>query len=436
MKKLRLAAAITALISAPAFATNGYAPIGVGQSAKGIGGAGIAYPQDSLAGGINPAGMVHVGNRWDVGAEIFIPDRGFNVSGTPNQQNPVPGSWDGNGSGIGQTWFLIPEFGYNKMLSDDLSVGISVFGNGGLNTSYESFGHPFSFFNCQGPVGCGSEVGIDLIQLYIAPTVSYKVNERLSVGASLNLIAQSFEASGLWAFQGASRDGNKLTNNGHDNSYGASLRLGLMYEINDRVTLGATYQTKGWMTEFDDYAGLFADGGDFDIPQNYGIGIAIKATDRLDIAMDIMRIEYGSINAIGNSPNSLNPQGGVFLGSDDGPGFGWEDQTIFKIGAVYQYNSALALRAGYNYGENPVNTEGLGFAFNTLAPGVSEHHLTLGFTYDLDENSSITGSYLHAFSSEVDGDFIAPTPQGPFNFGSGELEMSQNAFGISYNKRF
>ncbi|MEJ2330729.1 MAG: outer membrane protein transport protein [Gammaproteobacteria bacterium] len=381
--------------------------------------------------------MVRLGNRWDVGAEIFIPDRGFNVSGQPSPQNPVPGSWDGNGSGLGETFFVIPEFGYNRMLSDDLSVGISVFGNGGLNTSYDSFGHPFSYFACgQDPTNplptCGSEVGIDLIQLYIAPTVSYKVNERFSVGASLNLIAQSFEAKGLYAFIPFSSDPTAFTNNNHDNSYGASLRLGLMYDINDRVTVGATYQTKGWMTEFDDYAGLFADGGDFDIPQNYGIGIAVKATDRLDLAMDIMRIDYGSVNAIGNSPNSNKP-----FGADDGPGFGWEDQTIVKVGAVYQYNSALTLRAGYNYGENPVQTEGLGFALNTLAPGVSEHHLTLGFTYDLDENSSITGSYLHAFNSEVAGDFNIPDGQGGLvNLGSGDLEMSQNAFGISYNKRF
>ena len=254
------------------------------------------------------------------------------------------------------------------MISDDLSVGISVFGNGGLNTSYGSFGHPFSFFACgqdpQNPLPtCGTEVGIDLIQLYIAPTVSYKVNERFSVGASLNLIAQSFEAKGLYAFLPFSSDPTAFTNNNHDNSYGASLRLGLMYEINDRVTLGATYQTKGWMREFDDYAGLFADGGDFDIPQNYGIGIAVKATDKLDIAMDILRIDYGSINAIGNSPNIQKP-----FGADDGPGFGWEDQTIIKIGAAYQYNSALTLRAGYNYGTNPVKKHN---GFNgAFGPGV------------------------------------------------------------------
>ena len=351
--------------------------------------------------------------------------------------NPVPGSWDGNGSGFGETWFIIPEFGYNRMLSDDLSVGISMFGNGGMNTSYGTFGHPFSYFACgQDPMNplptCGTKVGIDLMQVYISPSVSYKVNDRFSVGATLNLIAQSFEATGLWAFTPFSSNAAAFTNNGHDNSYGASIRLGLLYDITDRITVGATYQSKGWMTEFDDYAGLFADGGDFDIPANYGIGIAIKATDRLDIAMDIMQIEYGSVNAIGNSPNIQLP-----FGADNGPGFGWEDQTIYKIGAAYKYNDQLTLRAGYAYGENPVKTEGLGFALNTLAPGISESHLTLGFTYDLDENSSITGSYIHAFNTKIGGDFIVPDGQGGLaNLGSGDLEMSQNAFGISYNKRF
>jgi hypothetical protein len=37
----------------------------------------------------------------------------------------------------------------------------------------------------------------------------------------------------------------------------------------------------------------------------------------------------------------------------------------------------------------------------------------------------------------VDGDFNVPDGQGgTVNLGSGYLEMSQNAFGISYNKRF
>ncbi|OOZ68572.1 OmpP1/FadL family transporter [Solemya velum gill symbiont] len=219
MKKSLTALAISAALVAPAFATNGMAPVGLGQAAKGMGGASIAYPQDTLQGGNNPAGMVHLGNRMDVGIEIFMPDRGFNVeeygsegggeaaeaAGMLNEIEAY--SFDGTGSGVMESWFPIPEFGYNRMINDNLSVGVSVFGNGGMNTTYGN-NHPFSHLlatvpaeeggPCEGnPFAC-PDAGIDLMQLFVAPTISYKVNDKLSIGASLNLIAARFSAEGRW----------------------------------------------------------------------------------------------------------------------------------------------------------------------------------------------------------------------------------------------
>lgn len=395
-------------LAGSAYATNGYFSHGYGMSAKGMGGAGIAYPQDSLAAATNPAGMVHVGNRMDIGLEIFAPDRGFTYGA---------GSPDGNGSGAMESWFPIPEFGYNRMINNGMSFGVSVFGNGGMNTTYGDGDHPFAGMPGGTP---GSTVGIDLMQMFIAPTVAYKVNQQLSIGATLNLIAQSFESKGLGAFGQA--------DNGKDYSYGASLRLGGLYQINNAVTVGATYQSKGNMSKFDDYAALFPNSGEFDIPANYGIGIAVKANDKLDVAFDIMRIDYAGVDVTGNK--ALFTLFGV-----NQHGFGWEDQTVFKLGMAYKYSSDLTLRAGLNYGEQPINVatsaanpDDITSDFNTLAPGVVETHLTLGFTKSLSADSSITGSYMHAFNKEVDG-------VGGF-LGASTLEMSQNAFGLSYNKKF
>ena len=33
-------------------------------------------------------------------------------------------------------YFGIPEFGYNRMLNPNLAVGLTVYGNGGMNTDY------------------------------------------------------------------------------------------------------------------------------------------------------------------------------------------------------------------------------------------------------------------------------------------------------------
>jgi long-chain fatty acid transport protein len=50
--------ALTLLLAIPAFATDGYFSIGYGVKQVGQGGAGIAFPQDSLAAATNPAGMI------------------------------------------------------------------------------------------------------------------------------------------------------------------------------------------------------------------------------------------------------------------------------------------------------------------------------------------------------------------------------------------
>ncbi|OOY98753.1 OmpP1/FadL family transporter [Solemya velum gill symbiont] len=455
MKKSLTALAISAALIAPAFATNGMAPVGLGQAAKGMGGASIAYPQDTLQGGNNPAGMVHLGNRMDVGIEIFMPDRGFNVgeygsqgggdaAGAAGMLNEIEAySFDGTGSGVMESWFPIPEFGYNRMINDNLSVGVSVFGNGGMNTTYGN-NHPFSHLlaaipaeeggPCEANVFACPDVGIDLMQLFVAPTISYKVNDKLSIGASLNLIAARFSAEGLYMFDGQSSDMSALTNNGNSYAYGASLRVGMQAQLSDAITVGATYQTKANMSEFDEYAGLFPDQGTMDIPANWGVGIAIKATDKLDIAMDVMQIMYGETIAMGNSPNSLMT--GAQLGNSNGPGFGWENQTVYKLGMAYQYSDDLTLRAGLNYGETPVNTGGLGFAFNTLAPGVTQKHVTLGFTKGLGDGASITGSYIRTMSKSQDGLFMLGAPDHTSLSSDGEIKMDQHAFGISYNKKF
>ena len=407
MRKTQLIIALAAVgFAGSAVATNGYFAHGYGTAAKGMGGAGIAYPQDALAAATNPAGMVHVGNRIDFGLEIFIPDRGFSYAG---------GSPDGNGSGAMESWFPVPEFGYNRMLNETTSVGVSIFGNGGMNTTYGDGDHPFTGF--PGGPGAGSTVGIDLMQMFIAPTLAHKVNSQLSVGASINLVVQSFKSEGLGAFGQA--------DNGHELSYGASARLGALYKLNDSVTFGATYQTKTNMSKFDDYALLFPNNGEFDLPASYGVGVAFKANDKLDIAFDVTRIDYGEVNPTGNpalfSLYGLNQHG-----------FGWENQTVFKLGAAYKYSDDLVLRAGLNYGQQPITGlngttpgDNIGFEFNTLAPGVVETHLTLGFTKKMSASTELTGYYMHAFKTDVNG-------QGGM-VGPGKLEMSQDSIGLAYS---
>ncbi len=390
-----------------AFATNGYFSGGFGVKSSGMAGVGIALPQDALAAATNPAGMVMVGDRIDFGVTWFRPQRQSTIVGN---SYGLDGTYDGNDTSN----FFIPEFGYNKMLNPNMSVGVSVFGNGGMNTDYAN--NPFKNLGGQG------NAGVDLSQLFIAPTFSMKINPDNAIGVSLNLAYQQFAAKGLQPFEGISASPTNVTNNGHDSSTGWGVRIGWTGQVTPNVTLGATYQTKTKMGKFSDYQGLFAEQGAFDIPANYGVGIAVKVTPATTVAADIQTIEYSDVKAIANTLG----QGGA-LGQDNGSGFGWRDMTVVKLGVSHVYNQNLTVRAGISTGRQPIPNDQT--FFNILAPGIVENHLTLGATWTLANKAELSVSYMHAFDKTVNGVNSIPSSYGG---GEANLNMHEDALGIAY----
>ncbi|NOT15430.1 MAG: long-chain fatty acid transporter [Methylotenera sp.] len=409
-------AIISTLTVAQAQATDGYFSHGYGVKAQGMGGAGIAFPQDSIAAATNPAGMGLIGERLDIGATWFRPQRETTITG--NAFPGVDGKYDANDTEN----FIIPEFGYNRVITPEISLGVSVYGNGGMNTDYKK----------AIPLLGNTPAGIDMAQLFIAPTVAWKVTPNNTLGLSLNLAYQRFEAKGLQNFQNFSTHPNRVTNKGHDSSTGLGVRVGWIGQINEAISVGATYQSKTRMSKFNKYQGLFAESGDFDVPENYGIGIAVKPTSQLTLAADIEKINYSDVNSVGNLSLS-NLFAGNALGSNKGSGFAWRDVTAVKLGANYIYNEQLTLRAGYNHSSQPIrSTETL---FNVLAPGVVQDHLTFGASYTFANKSELSFAYMHAFEEKVRGNRSIPAGFPPAGFGGGNanLKMHEDSFGIAYS---
>ena len=126
---------------------------------------------DSLAASTNPAGMAFVGKRVDVGVTLFNPNREYTVSGNPSgfpNTFPLQKGTEKSGS----RWFVIPSFGVNWMMDDNNSLGLSVYGNGGMNTDYDK--GTFNYVNPALP----QETGVDLMQLFITPTYARKITPK------------------------------------------------------------------------------------------------------------------------------------------------------------------------------------------------------------------------------------------------------------------
>jgi long-chain fatty acid transport protein len=116
----------------PAFATNGYFSHGYGMKAKGMGGASVAMTDSAFAGANNPAIAAWAGSRMELGLDVFMPSREMARAGSGGVGAGTIDTAVTSDSGT----FYIPEFAYNRALSDKLGVGLSVYGNGGLNTDY------------------------------------------------------------------------------------------------------------------------------------------------------------------------------------------------------------------------------------------------------------------------------------------------------------
>ena len=401
------------LVPAAASATNGYFSNGFGVKSQGLAGAGIAYPQDGLAAATNPAGTAFVGDRVDLGLTWFLPSRGTDITGNLAGAN---GSYDGDG----KKNFFIPEFGYVKQVSPTIALGLAVYGNGGLNTDYNN--NPFRAF------GSSGAAGINLEQLFVSPSVAFKFNDSHSVGVAANFAYQRFEAKGLGAFDNAfaSASPGSVTDRGRDSSTGWGLRVGWTGRVTPDLTLGATWASKVHAGKFDKYKGLFADAGSFDIPANYGVGLAYALTPALTVAADVQEIQYGDVKPVADPLAALLT--GNRLGSVNGAGFGWRDITVVKIGVSYDHSRDLTLRAGYSHSDQPIpNAETF---FNTLAPGVVQDHLTFGATWKTaGGNGELSVFYAHALRKTVNGTGSIPAL---FGGGNANIHLDQNILGVAY----
>jgi len=406
-------AAASAFLPSVASATNGYFSHGYGTISSGMAGAGAALAQDSIAAATNPAGLAFVGDRMDGGLELFSPRRKYEVEGPmapPPAFSLQPGSYQSS-----RDAFAIPHFGVNHRITEHQALGVSVFANGGMNTSYPA----------PGPFG-GGRTGVNLEQLFIAPTWSWEFTDNQAIGFSPLIAYQRFEAKGLGAFEGFSSDPSALTNNGTDDAWGYGFQIGWQGGITDTLRGGLSFRTILEMEEFEQYQGLFAERGDFDIPSMFNAGVAWSGIQDHWILLDVQHIRYSDINSVGNP---MLPALGMAqmgdpdsqLGADNGPGFGWEDMTIVKLGWQWQQTDQQTWRAGVSYGEQPVQKEEV--LFNILAPGVQEWHFTGGFTRQFSDSLELSGSVFYSPRNSVKGD----NPLNPQQ----TIELSMYQVGVS-----
>lgn len=375
-----IAAAVVASASS-AYATNGDNLEGIGPVSVALGGTGVAAPQDPLSATVvNPAGLAgQSGDRtgeFTIGATLFQPEVKAKIT-TP------AGTLSG---GSDDPLSVIPYVGYHQKLNEAWDFGFAIYGVAGLGTDYRGQGWDLDGNPANGYEG---DLFVKLNKLKVQPALAYRVNDNLALGAALH--------------------GNYSTldmGQGEVDAYGLGGQLGATYKITPAVTFGASY-TLPQKADFDEVYNFDAFLGDtrkdtltLEAPQTIAGGLAWQINDDLFVEFNVKHFAWSDADGYGD--------------------FDWDDQIVYAIGAQYKATEKLALRAGFNYGENPVpansgwNPGGVTtvqgkqvptFGYELLRtigfPAIVESHLTLGFGYQLSDTLTLNVAYMHAFEKTL-----------------------------------
>jgi long-chain fatty acid transport protein len=374
------------------FATNGDNLMAIGPIARAMGGVGVAAPQDAISAVFaNPAAMCFgpycPGTEVNFGGTLFMPKVDASVT-----------LGDGNAfsADSARKVYAIPAIGLSVPITNNWRFGLAAYGVSGLGVDYRDTALDNPTFFDFGPMGRGPLVQGAYTQLQVmkfSPSISYQINNSLSLGLGVHIDYSNLDLR-----------------NGSSSNYGFGAQLGAIYKASDMITLGATYVTPQGV-DHQNVVGTPEGSKDLKLqsPQQVGVGISVEPIkNTLLVEVNGRWINWGAATGYAD--------------------FDWKDQWVFALGVQYKPTKQLALRAGYNYANNPVRehdnfagtnvtfVQGIPFptyyyeTFRIIGfPAVAEQHISFGIGYELSNKFALNAGYTHAFEHSISESGTTPT---------------------------
>lgn len=268
---------------------------------------------------------------------------------------------------------------YSQKVSDNLYAGIGLYGNYGLGIDY------------------GRWAGDRLIKkstmaaMTLSPSLAYKLNDRLSVGASANI---------NYGFLTLTRNANGSDHQEQDHDWAMSYRLGLAMALTDQTRAGITWTSKtDYQFGIDGKVRLPAlASGEINVP----VGAQIRAPQQIMFSM----------------VHDITPQWSVMgdLGWQDWSQFGAPQVTVngetvknsnrmkdtwhTAVGVQYRPTEQWRLNAGVAFDSSPYRNQ---HDVAMTLPTGDEWRFGTGAQYQITpaSNIGVAVEYLHMQSSHV-----------------------------------
>ena len=398
--KTALAVAVGALSTqamAAGFALNEQSISGMGTSFAGR--SSSADDATTLFG--NPAGMSRL-KREEVSfgmAAIHAKTDIKNNSGSFS--SPVPalnGPIEGSNDGDMVPFTAVPMGYYVKPIDDKWAVGVGIYVPFGLVTDYES-GYQGRYF------GDYSEVRVITVQ----PTVSYRFNEKLSVGfgPTINRIDGELQSASPNAAGPLGSNDGRVKVTGNDTALG--FNAGLLYEFTPQTRAGITYHSKVDYTLEGDTklsgAGFDVAGAsgkydaslDLDTPESVDISLTHELNDQWTLYGGAMWTRWSRFEAIiienDGIPGPLQGNLAPIVEEQD-----WHDTWSYAIGAAYKLNREWTLRTGLAFDQSPTNN----VHRSPRIPTGDRTAISFGLAWNPTDDVTVDLAYSYLREEEVD----------------------------------
>lgn len=356
---------ILAFLATPSFSIAAGFRIGEqGAAAMGRANAVTAGIDDVSAVHFNPAALTTLKKSWvSIGSTVIVPSTDY--------INPL-----GNSSSKENQFFYPPNFYVGKFFKEkQLALGFGVNIPFGLGSKWSNTG-PFRY----------EATYTDLKVINFNPSVAYRFNSIISVGAGLNYekLFVTFDKQNPWQVFGGEMDGKThLSGEGT----GLGYNLGILFSPTGKIKIGIAYRSRVHfdvrgeveLTRISGTTPLLVFGSSrfrsdvslpIDLPDTLSAGVAYQISDGLTIEFDLDWTGWSSYKELKFNYTDERPP---FL-EDTAIQKSWKDVTAYRIGLEYHFNKNIKGRGGYAFDPGPIP----GKTFEPRSPGSDRHQLAVG----------------------------------------------------------
>jgi long-chain fatty acid transport protein len=382
------------------------------QNASGLGNAfagQAAVAQDASTVYFNPAGMSQLsGTQISISGDYVMPSAKFSGTATPLVTSPA------NMGGDAGKAALLPGLYLATDIAPDLKFGLGIGVPFGMITEYD---FPW--------VGETQAVKSDLQTINVNPSLSWKINDRVSLGFGVNW--QRIDAE-LTSYNLTAGSFARLK--GDDDAWGWN--VGALFQLDPASRIGLSYRSRVKYT----LDGTLSGAAPVVLPAKAAITLPDMASlsyfrtlnPTWDVLADVTWTGWGKFDKLQvTSPNGATTY--QFVSE------AWKDTMRYSLGVNFHQSSNLLWRFGVAYDETPVPDA----AHRTpRIPDESRTWAAIGGQYRLAPSSTIDFGYAHLFVKDAAINHCEPEgcPAGSSVRLTGTYSNSIDIIGVQFNHTF